>query len=384
MPKPLPPLETDTVSVPTLPPIEFDSVSPSRETVVEGYNPEEHGELSRDELIELFGEENMAYIFELRSRQAALTVSRPSPDRRETTAITTSARKSKYKSTDIAGARQPSRPKKQTIGVGKRVFVERKHLKYMFDPTSESFAIIEMNSSDKFRFFGSVVGKANKLYRVKLDLLPSSANEVCISRSSIEVLAPGQEEEPYTPRAQAESEMIQECSEVVEGGSGKSTFVEQLYSHFTNLPVENQAIASEFVLKYGQEEESVIRWRILSEEEQITECPMERERSSMAEVQAVHERIPWDPDPCKVDYNRVLLDHFFPSLAGKAKVLDDFLRRQPKNPRVGNPWKVRVERDNIQFHREDADDPDELVSMLFSFNVFYCLCLLNLTLLHTR
>ena len=150
MSKPLPPLETDTVSVPTLPPIEFDSVSPSCETVVEGYNPEEHGELSWDELIELFGEEKMAYIFELRSRQAALTVSRPSPDRRETTTITTSARKSKYKSTDIAGARQPSRPKQQTIGVGKRVFVERKHLKYMFDPTSESFAIIEMNSSDKF------------------------------------------------------------------------------------------------------------------------------------------------------------------------------------------------------------------------------------------
>ena len=84
---------------------------------------------------------------------------------------------------------------------------------------------------------------------MKLDLLSSSANEVCTSRSSIEVLAPEQEEEPYTPRAQAESEMIQECSEVVEGGSGKSKFVEQSHSHFTNLPVENQAIASEFVLK---------------------------------------------------------------------------------------------------------------------------------------
>jgi hypothetical protein len=46
---------------------------------------------------------------------------------------------------------------KQTIGVGKRVFVERKYLKYMFDPTSEAFSIIELNSSDKFRFFGTVV-----------------------------------------------------------------------------------------------------------------------------------------------------------------------------------------------------------------------------------
>jgi hypothetical protein len=69
-------------------------------------------------------------------------------------------------------------------------------------------------------FFGSVVGKANKLYRAKLDLLPSSGNKVSISRSSIEVLAPGQEEEPYTARGHAESEMIHECSEVSERGLG--------------------------------------------------------------------------------------------------------------------------------------------------------------------
>ena len=69
----------------------------------------------------------------------------------------------------------------------------------------------------------------------------------------------------------------------------------------------------------------MIRWQILLEEEQITECPMERECASMAEIETFWERIPWDPDPSKVDYNRVLLDHFFPSLTGKAKMLDDFL-----------------------------------------------------------
>ena len=72
------------------------------------------------------------------------------------------------------------------------------------------------------------------------------------------------------------------------------------------------------------------------------------------------------PYPSKVDYNRVLLDHFFPSLTGKAKVLDDFLHRQPKKPRMGNPWKARVERDNIRFHCDDSDDPDELMSTLFN------------------
>ena len=65
------------------------------------------------------------------------------------------------------------------------------------DPTLGVFLIIELNSSDKFRFFGSVVGKAKKLYHVKLNLLPSSANNVSISRLSIEILAPGQDKEPY-------------------------------------------------------------------------------------------------------------------------------------------------------------------------------------------
>ena len=104
----------------------------------------------------------------------------------------------------------------------------------------------------------------------------------------------------------------------------------------------------------------------------------------MTEVEAIQERIPWDPDPSKVDYNRVLLDHFFPSLSGKAKLLDDFPPRQPKNPHIGNPWKVRVERDNICFHREDTDDPDELVSMLLYSNICYHFFLSNLISLNKR
>jgi hypothetical protein len=53
----------------------------------------------------------------------------------------------------------------------------------------------------------------------------------------IKVLAPGQEEEPNTAQGQAESEMIQECSEVSERGSDKLKFVEQSYLHFLKLPL---------------------------------------------------------------------------------------------------------------------------------------------------
>ena len=80
MPNPMPALETDTVPVLALPPFVPDSDSPSWETRVEGYDPEEHRELSRKELIELFGEENMNYISELRVPKTAFTVLCPGTD----------------------------------------------------------------------------------------------------------------------------------------------------------------------------------------------------------------------------------------------------------------------------------------------------------------
>ena len=56
-----------------------------------------------------------------------------------------------------------------------------------------------------------------------------------------------------------------------------------------------------------------------------------------------------------------------PSLEGKAKLLDDFLHRDGKNPRQENLWKRQVEKDNITFHNEGSDDPDILVSTALIF-----------------
>ena len=71
--------------------------------------------------------------------------------------------------------------------------------------------------------------------------------------------------------------------------------------------------------------------------------------------------IPWDPDPAKVDYNKIFFDHFFPDLTGKAKVLDRFLQD------VRAPTHMTVVNDNIKFNRPEHDDPDHLVSALHSF-----------------
>ena len=89
-----------------------------------------------------------------------------------------------------------------------------------------------------------------------------------------------------------------------------------------------------------------------------------------------NEDIPRNSNPNEVDYNSVLLEKSFPSLAGKSMVLDEFLHRDSKTPRIENPWKRRVVKDNILFCRKHSEDPNELVrKTLYSF--FFLLLILN-------
>ena len=66
--------------------------------------------------------------------------------------------------------------------------------------------------------------------------------------------------------------------------------------------------------------------------------------------------IPWDPNPAKVNYNKIFFNRFFPDLTGKAKVLDRFMQD------VRAPTHATVVKDNIRFDRPGHDDLDHLVS----------------------
>ena len=83
---------------------------------------------------------------------------------------------------------------------------------------------------------------------------------------------------------------------------------------------------------YGKGVEDKIVWKILSEKEQVTVCPME---DAMTDGQASKDRapsvespflddIPWDKNPTNVDYNSFLFKKFYPSLKGMAAVLDEY------------------------------------------------------------
>ena len=72
-------------------------------------------------------------------------------------------------------------------------------MKYRLDVYSPGYDVIQIYQSDKFQFYGTVVGKPpnSKLHKVKLDLLPSDCNEILVVRKDITVLAKGEEEPPY-------------------------------------------------------------------------------------------------------------------------------------------------------------------------------------------
>ena len=86
----------------------------------------------------------------------SIAMSGPHHSERGTVAAVTSARKTKYSRHKKSGTnitqRQPSRvvPKKQAIATGKRLFVERKIVKYRVKVDSPGSEIIQLYQLDKF------------------------------------------------------------------------------------------------------------------------------------------------------------------------------------------------------------------------------------------
>ncbi len=274
----------------------------------------------------------------------SMAISHPNVNDRGDVRVESSARSTKYSkvksgSTKAKNARQPSKGRKNAIGKGKRVYVERGHLTSRIPVGSEAYKLLEVNGSNKFRFFGTVGGKPpnSKLFKVKLDLLPPGEQEVLLARGSIHVLDAGEEETPYTARDKETEDTINEYAivgnndeldEEVAGSPSKkkkrSDIIRDSYNSFTDQPVDVRAVAEIFIFKYGQKDEEKIIWTILNDSQQVTECPIEtgkamespkEETSTIDPFMKVD--ITWKAKPEEVDYNSILFEHFFPSVKGE-------------------------------------------------------------------
>ena len=166
-----------------------------------------------------------------------------------------------------------------------------------------------------------------------------------------------------------------------------SQHVRQSIDAFLSLDATTQKTAKSFSYCFGPNPADKIEWQILGDSEQVTKCPMEEQAAarSTATTSSPNEsddssddedgdifpdplkkQIPWNPDPEKVDYNTIFFENFFPSLQGKASVLDKFL----SDPRCG--CFNTVVGDKISFNRPHYRDPDHLVSLPLFVLSFDC------------
>ena len=93
---------------------------------------------------------------------------------------------------------------------------------------------------------------------------------------------------------------------------------------------------------YGEGDDQFIEWTILQEGEEIVEDVMKPPPQTNT-LFGLH--IPWSLYPKDMNYADIFFSHFFPSLQGKAAVLDEFL---------SSPFcscHTMVANDKIRFHR---------------------------------
>jgi len=112
--------------------------------------------------------------------------------------------------------------------------------------------------------------------------------------------------------------------------------------------------ANTFLHFHGEDDSDYIEWTILRDGEEITTDCMQH---TPQDASPFSTEIEWHPSSNRVDFFEVFFSHFFPSLDGKAEVLDQYL----SNPRCSGHTTYWVQ-EKVRFHRKDAPDPDFIVS----------------------
>ena len=277
------------------------------------------------------------------------------------------------------------------IGKGVRVFSTKAQIKSRVKQGDPQYDVIKTLGAG-FRLYGRVIEPDARKgwWVVEYDLFPMDAKSIRVTRGLVTTVRQGEDEPQYHPR----NEKIAMAIENIEKLGGEcdndhcdillvdtppeyddndndvdndingdnpatsnkkkkkiSRKVASLQS-FLNMSDEGVLDATYFDHYYGEGEKDFIRWEILKEGDEIVEDVMQH---PTAESPFAID-IPWTASKSLNDYFRIFFEHFFPSMKGKAAVLDKYLSDERCSC-----YKY-VQHDKIKFHQADEDDPDYLVS----------------------
>jgi hypothetical protein len=195
-------------------------------------------------------------------------------------------------------------------------------------------------------YYGTIVsGKAGKGYNVKFDEFPADDKCLVLTTNALKAVEPGAEEVPNDHA----SSVAEECATTK---AKKKSHGKDSSDAFCLLSPEDLKKATSFDQKWGSGDEEVVKWEILADDEFIEDDPLK-----------IPDRVEYKIDmeaSEDMDFNEEFFDKWFPDVKGHAKIMDRFLTHPDCQ------WKNQVDRLNVKFHDEDAEDPDWKVKVCYT------------------
>ena len=338
----------------------------------------------------------------------SMEVGKPTKHQRAKTPVTTTARKNKKKKGASGGVENVAANAKGTrLKVGDRVTIKRCDFKSKIDVDSQNWDVIKSHP-DQRKFKGTAMQSiGRKRWSVKLDELHAGedgkSNIIDVQRNHIHLLK-GKDEPAFDHRMRNIEQIVMECEQNrtcidgtpddsdseddggdEEGGTpsrkkkGKRNHAKESIDNFLKMTAAEMRRAKTFEYAYGAGEDDTVKWTILGDGEQIINDPMDQARPTRLPDESDEDfnkrrddwrkrdnpykkDIEWTPNAKDMEWWKIFFDHFFPSLKGKAYVMDLYLN----NPRCS--MYQTIKHDKIKFNREDEEDPDRIVSNVVHFH----------------
>ena len=190
---------------------------------------------------------------------------------------------------------------------------------------------------------------------IPFDDLPAGHQDVTIKRRIlITVLEDGEEEKEHDHTNQ----LAEDLAEIRAPTARKEEPAKESTDKFCALETETIATTKQFGLKWGQGDNEVINWKILADDEHITEDPLVIPDS--VEYASPTREIELSD---VTDLNALFFDEFFPSVVGHGKIIDEF-HADPQSP-----FYTTVKNDRIIFNDPEAEDPDWKVKQCYTLMI---------------
>jgi hypothetical protein len=239
---------------------------------------------------------------------------------------------------------------------GARVKVTRRNLFYVLEHDEQRETLKGYGNSRNY--YGRILSVSGKQgYNICFDNLPAAFQDVTIKRRIlITVVKDGEEEKEHDHVKQLAAE---DLAEITQKPAHKELPEKESINKFCFLETDTLSSAKKFDLRCGPGDDEVINWKILADNEHITEDPLDVPNS--VDYVSADEDNELSDD---TDHNDLFFEQCFPSVVGHAKIIEKIIDEFHADHR--SPFHSTVTNDKIKFKDPEAEDPDWQVKQAYT------------------